>query len=53
MQLFLFLEGYLAPPKTIKKHQNLEYTVIPVLEGLSKTIKNHQKPLENTGFLVF
>jgi hypothetical protein len=46
--------GYLAPPKTLK---NIKYPkkmqLFPVFEGLSKTAKKRQKPLEYTGILIF
>ncbi len=46
LQLFLFFEGSLAPPKTIKKRQKpLDYIVISRVEGLSKTPQKPSKTL--------
>jgi hypothetical protein len=45
IQLFMFYEGYLLPPKTILTRQNAKSIQLdPKSEKFSKTIKNHQKP---------
>jgi hypothetical protein len=46
--------GYLAPSKTITNIKNSKsIQVYPVFEGLTKTVKNCQKPLEYTVMLIF
>jgi hypothetical protein len=50
----LFFKGYLALPKTIKNIKKPQIIqLFSVSEGLSKTVKNHQKPFKSIQFFSF